>query len=256
MIHPQAVIHPDARLAADVSVGPFAVIDAGVEIGAGSRIGSHVVINGPTTIGRHNVIRPFAAIGGDPQDKKYRGEPTRLEIGDGNTIHEYVTISRGTLQDAGVTRVGDDNWIMAYVHIAHDCQVGSHTIFANNASLAGHVAVEDYAILGGFTLVHQFCRIGAHCFTGMNSVISMDVLPYTMVSGHMARARGLNTEGLKRRGFSAASLTALRKAYKLIYRSGLTLEQAVAALQPLAAECAEVAQLLGFLGQVSRGIVR
>ncbi|HEC17890.1 MAG TPA: acyl-ACP--UDP-N-acetylglucosamine O-acyltransferase [Gammaproteobacteria bacterium] len=256
MIHPQAIIDPKARLDDKVSVGPFCVIGPNVEIGEGTVIDSHVVINGPTRIGRNNRIYSFAAIGGDPQDKKYAGEATALEIGDGNTIREYCTISRGTTQDAGVTRIGDDNWIMATVHIAHDCQIGSHTIFANSATLAGHVTIEDYVILGGFTLVHQFCKIGAHSFTAMNSVISKDVLPFLMVSGHMAKPHGLNSEGLKRRGFSSQAINELRKAYKLIYRSGNTLEQATAQLQPLARGCAEVAQLLDFLKGVSRGIVR
>jgi len=256
VIHPQAIIDPKARLDDKVSVGPFCVIGPNVEIGEGTVIDSHVVINGPTRIGRNNRIYSFAAIGGDPQDKKYAGEATALEIGDGNTIREYCTISRGTTQDAGVTRIGDDNWIMATVHIAHDCQIGSHTIFANSATLAGHVTIEDYVILGGFTLVHQFCKIGAHSFTAMNSVISKDVLPFLMVSGHMAKPHGLNSEGLKRRGFSSQAINELRKAYKLIYRSGNTLEQATAQLQPLARGCAEVAQLLDFLKGVSRGIVR
>lgn len=256
MIHPQAIIDPSANLADDVSVGAFSIIGADVEIGAGTVIDSHVVINGPSHIGRDNHIYSFAAIGGDPQDKKYAGEPTTLEIGDGNTLREYVTISRGTKQDVGVTRLGNNNWIMAYVHIAHDCQIGSETIFANSATLAGHVTIEDHAILGGFSLVHQFCRIGAHCFTAMNSVISKDVLPFTMVSGHMAAPHGLNTEGLKRRGFSSEALSQLRKAYKIIYRSNLTLEQAMVELQPMTEDCAEVGQLLGFLKNVSRGIVR
>jgi UDP-N-acetylglucosamine acyltransferase len=215
-----------------------------------------VVINGPTVIGRENKIYSFASIGCDPQDKKYTGEKTRLEIGDRNVIREYCTISRGTVQDAGITRIGNDNWIMAYVHIAHDCQIGSNTIFSNSASLAGHVTIEDYAILGGFTLVHQFCKVGAHCFTAMNSVISKDVLPFTMISGHMAKPHGLNVEGLKRRGFSSESLSQLRKAYKIIYRSGLTLDQATDELKVMANECAEVAQLLGFIEKVTRGIVR
>lgn len=256
MIHPQAIIDPSARLDDGVSVGAFSIIGPDVEIAAGTVIDSHVVINGPTRIGRDNHIYSFAAIGGDPQDKKYQGEITELEIGDGNTIREYVTISRGTVQDARVTRVGNNNWIMAYVHIAHDCQVGNETIFANNATLAGHVTIEDYAILGGFTLVHQFCRVGAHCFTAMNSVISKDVLPFTMVSGHMASPHGLNSEGLKRRGFTNDALTQLRKAYRIIYRSNLTLEQAVEQLQPLAEDCAEVKQMLSFLQNVGRGIVR
>lgn len=256
LIHPQAIIDPSAKLAEGVSVGPFSMIGADVEIGAGTVVDSHVVINGPTRIGRDNHIYSFASIGCDPQDKKYAGEPTALEIGDGNTIREYVTISRGTAQDVGITRLGNNNWIMAYVHIAHDSQIGSETIFANSSTLAGHVTVEDYAILGGFTLVHQFCRVGAHCFTAMNSVISKDVLPFTMVSGHMAAPHGLNSEGLKRRGFSSDVLSQLRKAYKIIYRSNLTLEQAVEQLQPVAEGCAEVNQLLDFLKNVTRGIVR
>ncbi len=255
MIHPQAIIDPEARLAEGVSVGAFSMVGAGVEIGAGTRIDSHVVIDGPTRIGRDNHIYSFAAIGGDPQDKKYAGEATRLEIGDRNVIREYVTVSRGTVQDEGVTRIGDDNWIMAYVHIAHDCRIGSHTIFANSASLAGHVTVEDHVILGGFTLLHQFCKVGAHAFTAMNSVISKDVPPFVMVSGHMARPHGLNTEGLKRRGFSPDTLSRLRKAYRILYRSGLTLEQAIGQLQAMDGG-AEIDQLVGFLKDVTRGIVR
>ncbi|MCF6255688.1 MAG: acyl-ACP--UDP-N-acetylglucosamine O-acyltransferase [Gammaproteobacteria bacterium] len=256
MIHSQAIIDPDAHLAKDVSVGPFSVIGAGVEIGEGTVIDSHVVINGPTRIGRDNKIYSFAAIGGDPQDKKYAGEATELEIGDRNVIREYCTISRGTTQDVGITRIGNDNWIMATVHIAHDCQIGNHTIFANSTTLAGHVIIEDYVILGGFTLVHQFCKVGTHCFTGMNSVISKDVLPFLMVSGHMAKPHGLNTEGLKRRGFSSDALSQLRKAYKIIYRSGNTLTQAVSQLEPMAENCDEVAQLLMFIKASTRGIVR
>lgn len=256
MIHPQAVIDPSAKLANGVTVGAFSIIGANVEIGEGTEVGSHVVIEGPTVIGRDNKIYSFASIGGDPQDKKYAGEPTRLEIGDRNVIREYCTISRGTAQDTGITSIADDNWIMAYVHIAHDCQIGSNTIFANSASLAGHVTIEDFAILGGFTLVHQFCKVGAHCFTAMNSVISKDVLPFTMVSGHMAKPHGLNVEGLKRRGFTSESLSQLRKAYKIIYRSGLTLEQATEKLEPMAKEGKEVAQLLEFISNVTRGIVR
>ncbi len=256
MIHSQAIVDPDAHLAKDVSVGPFSVIGAGVEIGEGTVIDSHVVINGPTRIGRENKIYSFAAIGGDPQDKKYAGEATELAIGDRNVIREYCTISRGTAQDVGITRIGNDNWIMATVHIAHDCQIGNHTIFANSTTLAGHVIIEDYVILGGFTLVHQFCKVGAHCFTGMNSVISKDVLPFLMVSGHMAKPHGLNTEGLKRRGFSSDALSELRKAYKIIYRSGNTLTQAVSKLEPMAKNCDEIAQLLMFIKNTTRGIVR
>lgn len=211
---------------------------------------------GPTRIGRENRIFQFASIGDAPQDKKYAGEPTRLEIGDRNTIRECVTINRGTVQDQGVTRVGNDNWIMAYVHIAHDCMVGNNTILANNASLAGHVHIGDFAILGGFTLVHQFCKIGAHCFTAMSSVISMDVPPYVMVSGHMAQPYGLNSEGLKRRGFSPEAMAALKRAYKILYRSGLTLEQAKEQMAELARQHPEVEVMRSFLDTVTRGIVR
>ncbi len=256
MIHPQAIVDPSARLADDVSVGPFSVIGANVEIGAGSVIGPHVVIDGPTCIGRDNKIYSFASVGGDPQDKKYAGEPTRLEIGDRNVIREYCTISRGTTQDAGLTRIGNDNWIMAYVHIAHDCRIGNNTILANSATLAGHVTLEDSVILGGFTLVHQFCKIGEHSFTAMNSVISKDVPPFLMVSGHMAKPHGLNSEGLKRRGFSRETLSTLRKAYKTIYRSGLTLEQASEKLNAMAQDSSEVGQMLAFIGASGRGIIR
>jgi UDP-N-acetylglucosamine acyltransferase len=256
LIHSHAIIDPTAKLADNVSVGPFSVIGADVEIGEGSVIGPHVVIEGPTRIGRDNRIYSFASIGCDPQDKKYANEPTELEIGDRNVIREYCTISRGTTQDAGITRIGDDNWIMATVHIAHDCQIGNNTIFANSVTLAGHVTVGDYAILGGFTLVHQFCKVGAHCFTAMNSVISKDVLPFLMVSGHMAKPHGLNSEGLKRRGFSQQVLSDLRKAYKIIYRSGNTVERAIEMLEPMSHASKEMAQLLDFLKNVTRGIVR
>ncbi|RJQ47881.1 MAG: acyl-ACP--UDP-N-acetylglucosamine O-acyltransferase [Gammaproteobacteria bacterium] len=256
MIDARAVIAPDARIGDGVMVGPYSVIGSGVEIGAGTWIGPHVVINGPTRIGRDNKIYQFASLGDAPQDKKYAGENTRLEIGDRNVIREYCTINRGTAQDKGVTRIGHDNWIMAYAHIAHDCVIGDQTIFANAASLAGHVTVGDYAILGGFTLVHQFCAIGAHCFCGMGSVISMDVPPYVMVSGHPARPHGINSEGLKRRGFSAEALRALREAYKLIYKSSLTLSEAREQIAAKAAEHPELELLARFLEQSQRGIVR
>lgn len=256
MIHPTAVIDPAARLAEDVSVGPYSVIGTDVIIGAGTEIGPHVVLNGPARIGCQNRIFQFASIGDAPQDKKYAGELTRLEIGDRNTIREFVTINRGTTQDEGVTRVGDDNWIMAYVHIAHDCRIGNQTIFANNASLAGHVSVGDYAILGGFTLVHQFCAIGAHSLTAFGSGISKDVPPYVTVGGSPARAHGLNMEGLRRRGFSEESRKALRRAYRTLYRESLSLQDALAALREQAESCAEVGLLVEFLEQQSRGIVR
>jgi UDP-N-acetylglucosamine acyltransferase len=256
LIHPTAVIDPAAELAEDVSIGPYSVIEANVTIGAGTDIGPHVVIKGTTRIGCQNRIFQFASIGEEPQDKKYAGEPTALEIGDRNTIREFVTINRGTAQDDGVTRLGDDNWIMAYVHIAHDCQIGNETIFANNASLAGHVSVGDYAILGGFTLVHQFCSIGAYSLTAFGSGISKDVPPFVTVGGTPARAHGLNMEGLRRRGFPEESRKALRRAYRTLYRESLSLQDALAALREQAGSCAEVAVLVEFLEQQSRGIVR
>lgn len=256
MIHQTAIVDKTANLADDVSVGAYSIIGPGVEIDSGTSIGPHVVLNGPTSIGKNNRIFQFASIGEEPQDKKYNGEPTRLEIGDNNVIRECCTISRGTVQDEGVTRLGNDNWIMAYVHIAHDCRIGSNTIFANSASLAGHVTVEDYAILGGFTLIHQFCKVGAHCFTAMNSVISKDVPPYLMIAGHMAKPYGLNTEGLKRRGKSKEVLSALKSAYKVLYRSGLSVEQAVSELSELSKKFEEVEQFVKFLEASTRGIVR
>jgi len=256
LIDPRAVIDPGAKLANDVSVGPYAVIGADVEIGAGTWIGPHTVINGPTRIGRDNRIFQFASIGEAPQDKKYAGEPTRLEIGDRNTIREFVTINRGTVQDEGVTRVGDDNWIMAYVHIAHDCRIGNQTIFANNASLAGHVRVDDFAILGGFTLVHQFCAIGAYSLTAFGSGISKDVPPYVTVGGTPARAHGLNMEGLRRRGFPEDSRRVLKAAYKTLYRENLPLQDALQQLKQQAELHAELDILVRFLERQTRGIVR
>ena len=256
MIHATAIVDSSAKIASDVNIGPYSVIGEQVEIDTGSVIGPHVVINGPTKIGRGNRIFQFASVGEQPQDKKYNNEATRLEIGDNNVIREYCTISRGTVQDKGVTRIGSNNWIMAYVHIAHDCHIGDHTIFANSASLAGHVTVENYAILGGFTLVHQFCRIGAHCFTAMNSVISQDVPPFLMIAGHMAKPFGLNVEGLKRRGYSADKIAALKKAYKILYRSGYSLQQAIEYLTDLASEFQEVKYFQDFLHNVTRGIIR
>lgn len=256
MIDSRAVIDPAARIAPGVIVGPYSVIGPDVEIEAGCRIGPHVVIRGPTRIGKDNQIFQFASIGDAPQDKKYANEPTRLEIGDRNVIREGCTINRGTVQDRGVTSIGNDNWIMAYVHIAHDCIVGNHTIFANNASLAGHVCIEDHVILGGFTLVHQYCGVGAHAFTGMGSAIAKDVPPYMMVSGAPAHPHGLNSEGLKRRGFSGAALATLKKAYKLLYRSGLSFEEAVERIRALEAECAEITPLREFLERQTRGIIR
>lgn len=256
VIHPQAIIDPTAEIASGVTIGAFSIIGPNVVIDEGTWIGPHVVINGPTKIGKNNKIYQFASVGEAPQDKKYSGEPTRLEIGDNNVIRESVTISRGTVQDSGVTRVGNDNLIMAYAHIAHDCQVGNYTVFANSTSLAGHVHVDDYVIFGGFTLVHQFCRIGAYCFTAMGSAISKDVPPYLRVAGHMAKPYGLNKEGLKRRGFSPETIAELTGAYKTLYRSSLTLDQAIVRLDEKAAGNKEIKYFLDFIKASKRGIVR
>lgn len=256
MIHPTAIVHANAKLAPDVEVGAYSIIGEHVEIGSGTVIGPHVVINGHTRIGRHNRIFQFCSLGDIPQDKKYAGEPTRLEIGDHNTIREFCTFNLGTAQDVGVTRLGHHNWIMAYVHLAHDCQVGNHTIFANNAQLAGHVEVGDYAILGGFTVVHQFVRIGAHIITGMGTILFQDVPPYVLASGNPCAPHGINSEGLKRRGFSSASIMAIKRAYKTLYRSGLGLDEARQTIESQAAECAELQPLADFLARVERGVVR
>jgi UDP-N-acetylglucosamine acyltransferase len=237
-------------------VGPFAVIGPEVEIGRGTRIEAHVVVKGPTALGEGNHIYQFASIGDDPQDKKYKGERTRLVIGDRNTIRECCTINRGTVQDQGVTSIGNDNWIMAYAHIAHDCVVGSHTIFANNASIAGHVHVGDFAILGGFTAVHQFCRIGAHALTSMFSYVTKDIPAYLTISGRPAEPRGVNAEGLKRRGFSPTAVRNIREAYRTVYRRGLKLEEAIAALEALVPEQPELELFVASLREGSRGVAR
>lgn len=256
MIHPSAIISPEAELGADVSVGPYSVIGAGVRVGAGSVIASHVVVKGPTTLGENNRIFQFASIGDEPQDKKYRGEVTRLEIGNGNTIREYCTINRGTAQAGGVTRVGDDNWLMSYTHIAHDCQVGSHVIMSNNATLAGHVHVEDHAILSGFCAVHQFCRIGAHSFVGGLCGITRDVLPFMMVAGIPPEPRGVNQEGLKRRGFTPEQIRNIKEAYRILYRTGLRLAEAREQLAELAATQPEIRVIVEFLDKSERSILR
>jgi UDP-N-acetylglucosamine acyltransferase len=256
LIDQRAVIDRTAELAGDVSVGAFSVIGHDVIIDHGTWIGPHVVINGPTQIGRENRIHPFASIGDAPQDKKYSGEPTRLEIGDRNVIREYVTINRGTVQHGGVTRLGDGNWIMAYAHIAHDCQVANQTVFANGASLAGHVSVDDCAILGGFTLVHQFCAIGAHAFCAFGSVINKDVPPFVTVTGNPARSSGLNTEGLRRHGFPDETRKALRRAYRTLYRSNLSLQAALQRLHDQSRQDEAVAVLAAFVERAKRGIVR
>lgn len=255
MIHPQAAIDPRAELADDVSVGAFAVIGPDVHIDSGTTVGPHAVIEGPTRIGKDNRIYQFVSLGADPQDKKYRGEPTELIIGDRNLIREYCTFNRGTAQDLGYTKVGNDNWIMAYVHLAHDCEVGDHTVFANGATLAGHVTIEDYVILGGFTLVHQFVRIGAYAFTGMGSAVSRDVPPYVIASGNLAEPHGLNTEGLRRNGFDTEQIGRLRRAYKTLYRSKLRLEEAMETLKR-EAEHPEIRKLLSFLETSKRSIIR
>ena len=255
-IHPTAVIDDAVKIGADVTIGPYSVIGPKVEIGDGTWIGPHVVINGPTKIGKENRIYQFASIGEIPQDKKYHGEESKLEIGDRNLIREFVTINRGTADGGDLTRIGNDNWLMAYIHIAHDCHVGNHVIFSNGASLAGHVTVEDYAILGGFTLVHQFCSIGAHAFCGMGSAVSKDVPPYVIINGNPAHPHGLNIEGLKRRNFSKEVIKGIRDAYKLVYRSGYTVEEASAKLGSLAQGCAEVRYFDEFIKASKRGIVR
>jgi UDP-N-acetylglucosamine acyltransferase len=254
MIHPTAIVH--GRLAPDVEVGPYSVIGAEVEVGEGSWIGAHVVLDGHLRVGRRNRIFHFASLGAPPQDKKYAGEDTAVEIGDGNTIREYVTINRGTALDAGVTRVGNDNWIMAYVHFAHDCQIGSNTIFANACQLAGHVTVGDWAIFGATTLVHQFVHIGAHAFTGMGTYLPQDLPPYVTAAGNMARPYGINSEGLKRRGFSPEAINGLKRAYRTLYRRGLGLDEARRELESQVAECPQVAHLLEFIARTKRGIIR
>lgn len=256
MIHPQAIVHPEARLPDDVAVGPFAVIGAEVEIGAGTEIGAHTVIEGPTFIGANNHVYPYVSLGLAPQDKKYAGEETRLAIGDGNTIREFCTINRGTVQDRGETAIGTDNWIMSYVHIAHDCVIGDHTILANNVTMGGHVHIGDWAILGGFTKIHQFCRLGAHCFAQMDCGIAKDVPPYMMAAGMPARPRGINREGLARRGFARDAIRAITEAYRLLYRSDLLLAEARAALAERAADEPALAPLVEFLGAGERSIIR
>lgn len=256
MIHPTAIIHPGAQLGSNVTIGAYSLVGEHVVIGEGSRIGPHVVIEGRTTIGRDNEIFQFCSIGAQPQDKKYDEEPTRLEIGDRNTIREFCSFNVGTSQDAHVTRIGDDNWIMAYVHVAHDCQVGSNTIFANNATLAGHVHVGDWAILGGFTGVHQFVRVGAHSFCGVGTVLLQDLPPCVTVSGNPAAPHGINSEGLRRRGFSAEGIAAIKRAYRLLYRSGLRLEEAREQIAALAAEHPEVQPFADFISESGRGLVR
>jgi len=255
-IHETAIVSPDADLASGVSVGAYTVIEAGVTIGAGTEVGHHCVIKGDTTIGERNQIFQFASIGEDPQDKKYAGEPTQLVIGDGNTIREYCSLNRGTAQDQGITRLGNNNWLMAYVHIAHDCVIGNEAIFANNVTLAGHVTVGDYAIWGGFSGAHQFARIGAHAFIANNTGVAKDVPPYFMAAGLPAAPRGINTEGLKRRGFDTDELRAIKDAFRLLYRSGLRLDEAREKIADLAKERSEILIIARFLEHSERGFIR
>lgn len=256
IVHPTAIVHPKARLGARVSIGAYSVIGEHVEIGDDTRIGPHVVLDGHTRIGVSNRIFQFCSLGEIPQDKKYHGEPTRLEIGDRNVIREFCTFNIGTAQDDGVTRIGSDNWIMAYVHIAHDCQIGNHTTFANNASLAGHVQIGDYAVLGGFTGVHQFCRVGAHVMTGISTVVFKDIPPFVMAAGQPATPHGINSEGLKRRGVSAETLAVLKRAYKIVWREGLTVADALHRLAELSPVTDEITAMSAFLSIPGRGIIR
>jgi len=255
VIHPLAIVDPGAKIGKDVQIGAFSIIGAGVEIGDGTWIGPHVVINGPTRIGSGNRIYQFSSLGEVPQHLGYKGEPTWLEIGDRNIIREYCTLNRGSAGGGGVTRLGHDNFIMAYCHVAHDCQVGNRTIFANGTSLAGHVRVEDQVIFGGFSMIHQFCRVGAHAMTGISTVTFKDIPPYLLVAGNTAVPHGLNVRGLKRRNFSDQSIEALRQAYKLVYKSGLRLSEATEQLAQMDAN-PEVRHFLDFIKQSERGIVR
>lgn len=259
-IHPTAVIDPKAQLDASVSVGPYAVIGPGVTVGAGTTVGAHCVVEGRTTIGSDNRIFQFASIGAAPQDMKYAGEPTELVIGDRNTIREFCTFNTGTVQDQGVTRVGSDNWVMAYVHLAHDVQLGSHCVLANNATLAGHVQVGDWATIGGLSGVHQFVKIGAHAMIGFQGHVAQDVPPYMTVDGNPLSARAVNQTGLRRRGFSNERIAVIKQMHKLLYRSSFTLEQAVQAIEALRGQepsaDADVQAMLDFLARAERGIVR
>ncbi len=256
MIDERAIIHTSAKLAAGVSIGPGCVIGAGVEIGEGTWIGPHVVIEGPTVIGKNNKIFQFASVGDEPQDITYNGEPTRLEIGDNNVIREYCMISRGTVKGGGITRLGNHNYLMAYSHIGHDCVMGDNITMINYGALSGHVVVDDYAIIGAYAAVHQFCHVGAYAFIARATYITKDVLPYIMIAGHTTAACGLNTVGLRRRGFSVMAIEHLRRAYKIIFRKGLTVQQAIAELEVMQNDCPEVIPLIDALNQSTRGIVR
>jgi UDP-N-acetylglucosamine acyltransferase len=256
VIDPRAVVSPQAELAPDVTVGPFSVIGPGVVVGAGSVIGPHAVIHGPTRMGKDNRVFQFASIGDAPQDLKYKGEPTRLEIGDRNVFRESCTINRGTIHDQSVTRIGNDNLFMAYSHVAHDCIIGSRTVFANSVALGGHVEIGDWVILGGLSAVHQHCKIGAHAFIGGGSILSRDVPPYVMVAGNPAVPHAVNSEGLKRRGFSEEQIRNIRECYRVLYRSELRLTEALERLQPLAAAHPDVQAFVEFIGRSTRSLVR
>ena len=256
MIHPSAQVDPGARLGANVHVGAFSVIGDDVEIGDDCRIGPHCVITGPTRLGNGNVVHSHATLGNDPQDKKFAGERTELVIGDRNTIFEFTTISRGTGDGGGITRIGDDNWIMAYVHVAHDCVVGNHCILANNATLAGHAVLGDWVILGGFAGIHQFCHIGEHAFIGMGSLVNADVPPFLMVADKYAEPRGINSEGLKRRGFDATRIAAIKRAYRTLYLSGRPMAEVREQLAASAGESDDVRRMLDFIAGSQRGVLR
>jgi len=255
-IHPTAIVDSKAQLASDVEIGPYSIIGPNVQIDSGTKVGPHVVVSGHTSIGKNNQIFQFSSLGAAPQDKKYNNEPTKLEIGDNNTIREFCTFNLGTVQDKGTTVIGNNNWIMAYVHVAHDCHIANNTILANNSSLAGHVDIHDYAILGGFTLIHQFCKVGAHVITAVGSVVFKDIPPYVTAAGYDAKPHGINSEGLKRRGFTPENITAIKRAYKTLYRQSLTLEEAKTALSSQALDHQELKVMLDFLSLSTRGIVR
>ena len=256
MINEHAIIHPSAKLANDVTIGPGTIIGADVEIGEGTWVGPHVVIQGPTVIGKNNKIFQFASVGDAPQDKTYRGEPTRLEIGDNNIIREFCMISRGTEKGGALTRLGDHNFLMAYSHVGHDCMVGNHVSMVNYSALSGHVIVGDYANIGAYAAIHQFCHVGAYAFIARATYVTKDVLPYVMIAGHSTSACGINTVGLRRAGFSSTAIDHLRRAYKIIFRKGFTVQQAVAELELLQKDCPEVLPMIDALNQSTRGIVR